>query len=346
MYKHKALTAAIVAFFVSGSAGAFIYVKSRDLKKKRRARKSSSGARTDVVVIAGAVANPLTNALYLDLERRGFVVYVVANTPEDEHYIRSQSRADLIPLSLDLVDPFTAQSQLARFQNLLSTEHRAFDHAEPHRMNFVGLVVVPDLRCSPARVEDISSEEWSDAFNAKLLGTIATTQHLLPAVIEHKANVLFLTPSMTAALKPPTHSIESTIYGALQGFTTSLGAELKQDGVNTTCFRLGNIDIPAVTIKQRRDGVPAPRLKPTPIRMLHDQVFDTLVSRRPSRTLHVGRGSLTYDIIGSVMPPTFIAWMMGVGQRPNIVRNASDDELQGSAGSLTWEKVDEERLDA
>lgn len=323
-----------------------MYVKSRDLKKRRRAKKASSGARTEIVVVAGAVANPLTNAVYLDLERRGFVVYVVANTPEDEHYIRSQSRADLLPLSLDLVDPFRAQNQLARFQNLLGTEHRAFDHAEPHRMNFVGLVVIPDLRCTPARVEDISSEEWSDALNAKVLHSIATTQHLLPAVIEHKANVLFLTPSMTAALKPPMHSMESTIDGALQGFTTSLAAELKQDGVNTTCFRLGNIDIPAVTIKQRRDGVPPPRLKPTPLRALHDQVFDTLVSRRPWRTVHVGRGSLTYDIIGSVMPPAFIAWMMGVGQRPSIVRDSSDDSLQGSAGSLTWEKVDQDRLDA
>ncbi|KAF2171603.1 hypothetical protein M409DRAFT_17840 [Zasmidium cellare ATCC 36951] len=346
MYKHKALTAAIVAFFVTGSVGAFVYVKSRDLKKKRRAKRSQSGARTDVVVVAGAVTNPLTNALYLDLERRGFVVYVVANTSEEEHFIRSQSRADLIPLSLDLVDPFMAQNQLARFQNLLGSEQRAFDHAEPHRLNLIGLVVVPDLRSNPARVEDISSEEWSDALNAKVLHTIATTQHLLPAVIEHKANVLFLTPSMTATLKPPMHSVESTVYGALQGFTSSLAAELKQDGVNTTWFKLGNIDIPAATAKQRRDGVPAPRLKPTPLRTLHDQVFDTLVAKRPSRTLHVGRGSLTYDIIGSVMPPSFIAWMMGVGSRPRIVRDTSDDDLQGSAGSLTWEKVDQERLDA
>ena len=63
--KHRAVTAAAVAFLLTGSVGAFVFVKSRDQKHKRRAKRSASGARTDVVVVAGAVANPLTSALYL-----------------------------------------------------------------------------------------------------------------------------------------------------------------------------------------------------------------------------------------------------------------------------------------
>ncbi|KAK5113075.1 hypothetical protein LTR62_003654 [Meristemomyces frigidus] len=343
--RNKALTAAALAFLLTGSVSTLVYIKNKDSKRKRRARRSASGARLDVVVVAGAVANPIASALYLDLERRGFVVYVVANTSEDEQYIRSQSRIDLLPLQLDLVDPFAAQDQLARFRGLLEREHYAFDGAEPHRLRLAGLILVPDTRSTPARVEDISSEEWSDALNAKVLNTIAVSQLFLPSILEHKARVLLLTPSVTPALTPPMHAIESTTYGALQGFVSSLSAELRQDGVSVSHFKLGNLDIPSVTIKQKRDGVPQPRLKGTPLRVLHDSVFDALVSRRPSRTWHVGRGSLAYDYISHFMPPTIIGWMMGAGRKPSLVEEAKEEATQAmhsSQGSLTWEKVEQE----
>ena len=340
--RNRALTAALVAFVVTGSVGALIFVHNRNHKRKRRARRSTNGARTDVVVVAGAVANPLTSALYLDLERRGFVVYVVANTAEDEHFIRAQSRVDLIPLHIDLVDPFNAREQLARFTALLEREHQAFDGAEPHRLQFVGLVLAPDTQTSPARIENVSSEEWSDALNAKVLNTIATTQLFLPSIIEHKAKVLLLTPAVAPALKLPTHAIESTVYGALQGFTSSLAAELRADGVTVSHFKLGHLDVPSITAKQRREGIPAPRLKATPLRALHDSVFDALVSTRPRSTRHIGRGSLAYDIIGSWLPQTAIGWMMGAGRRPNVVQEVREEDLQGSAGSLTWEKIEPE----
>lgn len=341
MNTHRALTAGIVAFLLTGSVGVLVYVKNKDHKRKRRARRSASGARTDVVVIAGAVANPLASALYLDLERRGFVVYVVANTNEDEQYVRSQSRIDLLPLQLDLTDPFAAQDQLTRFKGLLEREHVAFDGAEPHKLNFAGLILIPDTQASPARVEKISSEEWSDVLNAKVLNTIATTQLFLPSIMEHKAKLLLLTPSVTPSLRLPGHAVESTVYGALQGFTSSLAAELRDQDIAVSHFKLGNIDIPSITAKQKREGVPQPRLKATPLRSLHDSVFDALVASRPRRTWHVGRGSLAYDVIGSWLPPTVIGWMMGAGRKPTVVEEAKE-EMQGSAGSLTWEKVEQD----
>ncbi|WPH02665.1 Hypothetical protein R9X50_00553100 [Acrodontium crateriforme] len=340
--RHKALTYALVAFVVTGSVGAIVFAKSREHKKKRRARRSASGARTDVVVVAGAVANPLTSALYLDLERRGFVVYVVANTSEDEHFIRAQSRVDLLPLHIDPVDPFHAQDQINRFTALLDREHQAFDRAEPHRLNFVGFIIAPDTQTTPARVDSISSEEWSNALNAKVLNTIATTQLFLPSIIEHKAKILLLTPAVTPALRLPRHAVESTVYGALKGFTSSLAAELQTEGITVSHFKLGHIDVPSITAKQRREGITTPRFKPTPLRQLHDSVFDAMVSKNPRATWHVGRGSLAYDIIGSWLPQTAIGWMMGAGRRPNIVEQVKEEDLQGSAGSLTWEKVESE----
>lgn len=335
--KNRALTAAAIAFFVTGSVGTFIFIRNRQHRRKRRAKKSASGARTDVVVVAGSVASPLTNALYLDLERRGFVVYVVTNTREDELYIRSQNRVDLLPLQLDLVDPFAAQDQVTRFRSLLSREHRAFEEAEPHRLNFIGLILCPDTGSSPTQIEDISSEEWSDALNAKVLNSVATTQLFLPSIIEHKAKILLLTPSVTPSLKLPCHALESTVYGALDGFTSSLAAEMRQGGVAVSHFKLGDIDVPAVTSKQRRDGIPAPRLRPTPVRHLQDSVFDALVAQRPWRTRHIGRGSLAYDVIGRWVPAGVVGWMMGAGRRPDVVKTVSGDDLHGS-----WEDVEKE----
>jgi NAD(P)-dependent dehydrogenase (short-subunit alcohol dehydrogenase family) len=338
--RHRALTAAAVAFLVTGSIGTLVYVKNKEQKRKRRAKKSPSGARTEVVVVAGAVANPLASALYLDLERRGFVVYVVAHTTEEDQYIRSQSRADLLPLHLDLIDPYTAQEQLARFRNLLAREHRAFDEAPPHKLKFTGFILIPDTQSTPTRIEDLSSEEWSDALNAKVLNTIATTQLFLPTITDHKAKIFLLTPSVTPSLTPPLHAVESTVYGALEGFFSSLASEMREDGVAVSHFKLGNIDIPSA--RHRRDGTPQSRLKATPVRRLHDSVFDALVSSRPRRTWHIGRGSLAYDIIGSWMPAGAVGWLMGAGRKPNVVEEIKDDELQGSAGSLTWEKIEQE----
>ncbi|GAB7365514.1 hypothetical protein MBLNU230_g6587t1 [Neophaeotheca triangularis] len=344
---HRALTAAILAFVTTGSIGTFIYIRNNK-PKKRRARRSPSGARTDVVILAGsAAASPVTSALSLDLERRGFIVYVVASTAEDEHYIRSQQRADVLPLRLDLTDPFTAREQLSQFANLLGRPHWAFEGAESHRLRLVGLVLAPDTAATPAAgIEDISSEEWSDALNAKVLNTIATTQLLLPSVVEHQARLLMLTPSITPSLRLPGHGVENTVYGALQGFAHSLAAELRDSGVGMAHFKLGHIDIPAVTARQKREGQAVGRTRATPVRKLHDAVFDALVAKKPKGTWYVGRGSLAYDVIGRWVPGGVVGWMMGASRRKgkvDEVRESSGEEtLRSSQGSLTWEKVDQD----
>ena len=43
----------------------------------------------------------------MDLERRGFIVYVVTSTKEDEEHLRKQSRADVLPFDLDLINVST-----------------------------------------------------------------------------------------------------------------------------------------------------------------------------------------------------------------------------------------------
>jgi NAD(P)-dependent dehydrogenase (short-subunit alcohol dehydrogenase family) len=344
--KNRALTAAIVGFAVTGVVSTGIYVQNRKANRKRRARKSSSGARVDVVVVAGATSSPLASAVALDLERRGFVVYVATSSVEEEMYIRSLSRADLLPLPLALADPFAAQEQLSRFQHLLGREHVAFDGAEPHHLEFKGLILVPDTGAAPVgNIGGFASEEWSDMLNAKVLNTIATTQLFLPALIEHQSKILMLTPSITPALQLPGHAAENTIYAALRAFASTLAAEMSEQntGVIVSQFKLGNFDIPSVTAKQRRDGQPTSKFKATPLRELNNTVFDTLMARKTTSMVRVGRGSLTYDIVGALAPQSIIGWMLGLGkrQRATVVSDLRE-ELSGSQASLTWEKIEDE----
>jgi NAD(P)-dependent dehydrogenase (short-subunit alcohol dehydrogenase family) len=346
MDKNRALTAAIVAFAVTGAVSTGIYVQNRKSNRKRRARKSPSGARIDVVVVAGATSSPLASAVALDLERRGFVVYVATSSAEEETYIRSLSRADLLPLPLALADPFAAQEQLSRFQNLLGREHVAFDGAEPHHLEFKGLVLVPDTGAAPVgHVGDFASEEWSDMLNAKVLNTIATTQLFLPTLIAHQSKILMLTPSITPALQLPGHAAENTIYAALRAFASTLAAEMREQstGVTISQFKLGNFDIPSVTAKQRREGQPSPKFRATPLRELNNTVFDTLVARKSTASIRVGRGSLAYDIVGALAPQSIVGWMLGLGKKQQeAVEAVTREEMSGSQASLTWEKIDEE----
>ena len=81
-----------------------MYRQRKAYSRKRRARRAPNGARKEVVVLAGAPHEPISRSLSLDLERRGFIVYVIVNTPEEDHLVRSESRADIRPLHLNITD--------------------------------------------------------------------------------------------------------------------------------------------------------------------------------------------------------------------------------------------------
>ena len=117
---------------------------------------------------------------------------------DEEQQILGESRADVRPLHLDVVDTMGTQEAISRFNELLSKPHVAFSGATPHHLNLCGVILVPDLIYPTGPVETVSPELWSDALNAKMLHTIAVTQALLPTVCEFKSRVLMLTPSIIA----------------------------------------------------------------------------------------------------------------------------------------------------
>ena len=100
--KHKIVTGVIV--IVCGVVVYKGYQTSRSMRKVRRAKRARNGGRTEVVVIAGSPTLPLTKSLSLDMERRGFIVYIVCNAAEDGALVQAFARSDIRPLSIDTTD--------------------------------------------------------------------------------------------------------------------------------------------------------------------------------------------------------------------------------------------------
>ena len=101
--KNKILTSVVV---IAVGGVTYHIIKRRSHRKKRRAKKAGNGARVEVVVIAGSPSEPLVRSISLDLERRGFIVYIVCNSVEEEAQVLTynESRPDIKPLSIDITD--------------------------------------------------------------------------------------------------------------------------------------------------------------------------------------------------------------------------------------------------
>lgn len=57
---------------------------------------------TAMIVVAGSPHEPMTRAIAMDLERRGYIVYVTVSSADEEHIVQSENRVDIKPLWLDL----------------------------------------------------------------------------------------------------------------------------------------------------------------------------------------------------------------------------------------------------
>jgi len=350
--------------------------------KKRRAKRAANGARKEVLLLSGSLHDPLTKSLALDLERRGFIVFVLVNTMDDEQLILSLGGRDIRPLNLDLLDPLSSESVVSRFETYLSFPVTAFPGAVPHRLKLTGMILIPDSYFPTGPIESLSPDAWSDVLNLRFLSPVVTTKLFLRLLRTHQSKLLLLTPSITHSLTPPFHAPESAAISALSSFTASLHCELSPLGVAVTQIKLGTFDLTPVCGRQqfhapngaRADLISWPpsvrsaygksyaaqeagrRFKGSPLRELHHVVFDELSEGRSRRVVRVGSGSLVYELIGRFAPVGLVGWMLS-GGRGGAASAAGKEEImtptsssvngsgsEGSErGSVEWEKVEKAR---
>lgn len=98
--RNRALTAAIIAFV--GTSTVLVWRHKRLQRQKRRAKRASNGAKTELVVLAGSPHSPITKSVALDLEHRGFLVYIPVGSLEEEAAVNNLGAPEINPLNFDI----------------------------------------------------------------------------------------------------------------------------------------------------------------------------------------------------------------------------------------------------
>ncbi|KAI5924037.1 hypothetical protein F4810DRAFT_710131 [Camillea tinctor] len=252
--RHQYLCGAVVVISVYTT---YRIVRRNKLSKKpRRAKRARNGGRQEVVVIAGSPTLPLTKALSLDLERRGFIVYIVCNSIEEEMMVQGVSRPDIKPLGVDITDPPSAGTSIEHFVTYLQTPHAPVPRANPNYLSLTSVILIPSLNYQTSPIATIPPSSFADLFNTHLLHPILTIQSFLPLLTSRitphgeKASppkVLVLTPSIISSINPPFHAPEATVCSALSAFTEVLSAELRPLNIPVTHIQLGTFDFSSFT---------------------------------------------------------------------------------------------------
>src|SRR5271163_3702136 len=99
--KHRTAIAVIIAF--AGTTAFLIHRRKKAHSRKRRAKKFATGAKREIVVLAcSSFHDPLTRSLALDLERRGYIVYITVSSTEEDSLVHAEAKPDIRPLWIDL----------------------------------------------------------------------------------------------------------------------------------------------------------------------------------------------------------------------------------------------------
>ncbi|KIH89451.1 hypothetical protein SPBR_06994 [Sporothrix brasiliensis 5110] len=185
LVRHKIL--ATVAVLFAGTLSYRAVRRSISARKYRRAKRAKNGARCEVVVIAASPALPVTQSLALDMERRGYMVYIVCGSAEDEQAVRHMSRPDIKPLSIDITDTAAASAALERFALYLHAPHAAVPGAKRSHLQLTGIILIPSLNYQTSPIATIPPANFADLFNTHLLHPILSIQAFLPLLTARTA---------------------------------------------------------------------------------------------------------------------------------------------------------------
>jgi len=337
MGRHRALTAAVLAFVCTGAVGlVYLNMGRTGRRKVRKAKRASSGLRKEVVVVAGPADSELTRTVTRDLAKRGFIVYQMVTSHEEWSDVYSTMNGDVKPLLMDLDDLEHTDEVLEQFSRTLQTPVQVSPMSSRHYLEFTGLVIVPGQSYPTGSAVDILPSVWMDQLNGKVLSSINATRAFLSLIIQYRARVLLITPNIISSLKPALNSIECASIGALEGYMSSVEREMVDYGVHISRIKLGSIDYslldPNPDEKQSKWRV----VKSSGTCELNHAVFDALTMSKPFVMRRVGRGSVTYDLIGNWMPNTLVQWMLsgrtitGRGSRRKV--NESQQVYEASTG--------------
>ncbi|KAG8526965.1 uncharacterized protein KY384_008394 [Bacidia gigantensis] len=338
--EHRAVTAAVVAFV---GTGAFIVWRQRRAdRKKRRAKRARNGQKTEVVLLAGSLHSPFTRSLSLDLERRGFIVYIPAASVSEEQIINVEANPDIRPLSLDITSPSSVSEAVSKFEYFLDSPLRTRTASTASKPHLAACLLLPPPVYPVRGIASLEIHDWSHTLNLHILAPFGLVHAFLPLLINQNSNLSFLTSSINSSLRTPSHAPEGVVVGGIEQYIASLRREMPS--INVVQMKLGHFDLSQFSPENKQLVIPhelsrvnatKARLGVKPyggsaLRELHNNVFDVIVrSKGRNSTVFVGRGSRVYDIVGKWVPSGLVGWILGANQSwPSMFAQSKSKDLK------------------
>ncbi|KIW23243.1 uncharacterized protein PV07_11456 [Cladophialophora immunda] len=266
--RNRTTIAIVVAF--TGTTLYLIHRRKKAHARKRRAKKLPNGAKKEIVILAGSTFHDaLTRSLALDLERRGYVVYITVSSTEEDSLVQQEAKADLRPLWIDLTSTVPnpavdVHPNLESIRDLLIKSSRSSSPSRSsHRsgssmgnMTLAGLIVFPGCSgYSEGPLALLPPSDIVDTVNTRLVSPLLTVQQFLPLLANHSpdpkapSSIIIAYPSIPHSLSPPRQIPECLVTSSLSALAASLRREITAANANITVseLKLGNFDMGSVT---------------------------------------------------------------------------------------------------
>ncbi|KAK5088065.1 hypothetical protein LTR05_002281 [Lithohypha guttulata] len=262
--KNRTAIAVVLAF--AGTTAYLVHRRRRAHAKKRRAKKLPNGAKKEIVVLAcSTFHDPLTRSLAVDLERRGYIVYVTVSSTEEDTLVHQEAKPDLRPIWIDVTSTvpnpaYDTHPDLDPIRELLSKSSRSISPSsprvslgsKPYEHSLAGIILFPG--CSGYPVGPFAllhPSDVVDSVNTRLLQPLLTAQQFLPLLARHSydskapTSIVIAYPSIPQALNPPAELTSTLVSTSLSALAASLRREITVSSANIVVseLKLGNFDL-------------------------------------------------------------------------------------------------------
>lgn len=274
--KNRTAVAVVIAF--AGTTAYLIYRRKKAHSRKRRAKRFANGTKKEIVVLScSSFHEPLTRSLALNLERRGYVVFVTVSSTEEDSLVHAESKPDIRPLWIDLTSTVPNPNvdihpNLEPIRELIAPLSRSpspgagrvYAPIQPSKgFNLAGIVILPGSSGYPSGpLATLPPSDVVDTINTRVLAPILTVQQFLPLLANNSreakspAAIILAYPSISRSLTPPNAIAEIVASSALSSLVSSLRREVHMSGTNLTLteLKMGNFDLGSTPSQPVEEG--------------------------------------------------------------------------------------------
>ncbi|WLF79169.1 hypothetical protein PVL30_002920 [Lodderomyces elongisporus] len=344
IYRNKVRSFAIlgIGIGIGGYVGYTYFLKPQSYPeiRKRRVPKLANGARRDAVLLIGSPTEPLTRAIALDMERRGFIVFLTMLDSTDSKYVLSHPFNE----EIQMVDFFTksVEDSLVEFKQTLKTPIVPFHGAKPHVLQLKSVIFTPSLYFSVEPVENLGINTWQKLQDRMMMFFKMFSCGLIQLIRMQKARLILVNLNNLNSLNLPYHAPESIFQNELKSLFTILTREMKSHEIYVTQVRLGNINLSnqKVGSNSRIESIVQSEVRSwtsemknlyadnfaraqykshkirgcggqgSSIRELFHLLFDLTYESSVPAIAYCGKGARFYDRVAKILPDSWVSFLL------------------------------------